>query len=115
MYRLFRDYYEKIFEKKIKKESEEDILCDKTSIISDRRSVIFTDISQEHHETGLAFNSSTNDPKNTIKNTTDFIFEKDEEIHNKPKNISNNFNQQLIHFLPSKKTIISHNLKLFYS
>ena len=87
----------KFLKKKLKKKVKK-ILCDKTSIISDRRSVIFTDISQEHHETGLAFNSSTNDPKNTIKNTTDFIFEKDEEIHNKPKNISNNFNQQLIHF-----------------
>ena len=103
MYRLFRDYYEKIFEKKIKKESEEDILCDKTSIISDRSSVIFTDISQEHHETGLAFNSSTNDPKNTIKNTTDFIFEKDEEIHNKPKKYFKQFQPTINSFSSIKK------------
>ena len=93
MYRLLRDYYEKIFEKKIKKESEEDILYDKISIISDCRSVIFTDISQEYYEIGLAFNLSINDLKNIIKNTIDFIFEKDEEIHNKLKNILNNFNR----------------------
>ena len=93
MYRLFRDYYEKILEKKIKKESEEDILYDKISINSGFRSLIFSDISQEYYEIGLAFNLSINDLKNLIKNTIDFFFEKDEEIHNKLKNILNNFNR----------------------
>ena len=82
----------KFWKKKIKKESGEDILYDKISINSDCRTLIFTDISQEYYEIGLAFNLSINDLKNLIKNTIDFIFEKDEEIHNKLKNILNNFN-----------------------
>ena len=82
----------KFWKKKIKKESGEDILYNKISINSDCRTLIFTDISQEYYEIGLAFNLSINDLKNLIKNTIDFIFEKDEEIHNKLKNILNNFN-----------------------
>ena len=82
----------KFWKKKIKKESGEDILYDKISINSDCRTLIFTDISQEYYEIGLAFNLSINDLKNLIKNTIDLIFEKDEEIHNKLKNILNNFN-----------------------
>ncbi len=82
----------KFWKKKIKKESGEEIIFDKISINSDCRTLIFTDISQEYYEIGLAFSLNINDLKNIIKNTIDCIFEKNEEIRNKLKNILNNFN-----------------------
>ena len=82
----------KFWKKKIKKENSEKIIFDKISINSDCRTLIFTDISQEYYEIGLAFSLNINDLKNIIKNTIDCIFEKNEDIRNKLKNILNNFN-----------------------
>ena len=81
----------KLWKKNIKKENGEEFTFDKVSINSDCRTLIFTDISQEYYEIGLAFNLNINDLKQIINNTIDCIFEKDEEIHNKLKKILNNF------------------------
>ena len=79
-------------EKKIKKESGEEIIFDKICINFDCRTLIFTDISQEYYEIGISFNLGLNELKNIILNEINFIFDKDEELHNKLKNILNNFN-----------------------
>ena len=90
------DYSEKkkkkFWKKKIQKESGEEIIFDNISINSDCRTLIFTDISQEYYEIGLSFNLGIKDFKNLITKTIDFIFDKDEELHNKLKNILNNYN-----------------------
>ena len=82
----------KFWKKKIKKENGEEFVFDNISINSDCRTLLFTDISQEYYEVGLSFNLGINDLKNLIMRTIDFIFDKDEELHNKLKNILNNFN-----------------------
>ena len=82
----------KFWKKKIQKESGEEIIFDNISINSDCRTLIFTDISQEYYEIGLSFNLGIKDFKNLITKTIDFIFDKDEELHNKLKNILNNYN-----------------------
>lgn len=82
----------KFWKKKIKKESGEEVVFNNISINSDCRTLIFTDISQEYYEIGLSFNLGINDLKNIIINSIDFIFDKDEELHNKLKNILNNYN-----------------------
>ena len=82
----------KFWKKKIKKESGEEIIFDKICINSDCRTLIFTDISQEYYEIGISFNLGLNELKNIILNEINFIFDKDEELHNKLKNILNNFN-----------------------
>lgn len=82
----------KFWKKKIKKESGEEIIFDKICINSDCRTLIFTDISQEYYEIGISFNLGLSELKNIILNEINFIFDKDEELHNKLKNILNNFN-----------------------
>jgi len=89
---IIRNLIWKNFGKKIKKESGEEIIFDKICIISDCRTLIFTDISQEYYEIGLSFNLGLNELKNIILNEINFIFDKDEDFYNKLKNILNNFN-----------------------
>ena len=82
----------KFWKKKFKKESGEEFIFDKICINSDCRTLIFTDISQEYYEIGLSFNLGIKDLKNIILNEINFIFDKNEELHNKLKNILNNYN-----------------------
>ena len=82
----------KFWKKKIKKESGEEIDFENISINTDCRTLIFTDISQEYYEVGLSFNLGINDFKNLLMKTIDYIFDKNEELHNDLKNILNNYN-----------------------
>ena len=82
----------KFWNKKIKKESGEEINFNKLSINTDCRTLMFTDISQEYYEIGISFNLGLNDLKALINNTIDVIFEKDQDLRNNLKNILNNFN-----------------------
>ena len=53
---------------------------------------MLTDISQEYYEIGLSFKMGISELKKIILNEIEYIFDKDEELRNKLKNILNKFN-----------------------
>ena len=90
-------YYEQIvlkkfWNKKYKKESGEEGLFNNISINSGCRTLMLTDISQEYYEIGLSFKMGISELKKIILNEIEYIFDKDEELRNKLKNILNKFN-----------------------
>ena len=90
-------YYEQIvlkkfWNKKYKKESGEEGLFNNISINSGCRTLMLTDISQEYYEIGLSFKMGISELKKIILNEVEYIFDKDEELRNKLKNILNKFN-----------------------
>ena len=90
-------YYEQIvlkkfWNKKYKKESGEEGLFNNISINSGCRTLMLTDISQEYYEIGLSFKIGISELKKIILNEVEYIFDKDEELRNKLKNILNKFN-----------------------
>jgi len=90
-------YYEQIvlkkfWNKKYKKESGEEGLFNNISINSGCRTLMLTDISQEYYEIGLSFKLGISELKKIILNEVEYIFDKDEELRNKLKNILNKFN-----------------------
>ena len=90
-------YYEQIvlkkfWNKKYKKESGEEGLFNNISINSGCRTLMLTDISQEYYEIGLSFKLGISELKKIILNEIEYIFDKDEELRNKLKNILNKFN-----------------------
>ena len=90
-------YYEQIvlkkfWNKKYKKESGEEGLFNNISINSGCRTLMLTDISQEYYEIGLSFKMRISELKKIILNEIEYIFDKDEELRNKLKNILNKFN-----------------------
>ena len=90
-------YYEQIvlkkfWNKKYIKESGEEGLFNNISINSGCRTLLLTDISQEYYEIGLSFKLGISELKKIILNEVEYIFDKDEELRNKLKNILNKFN-----------------------
>ena len=90
-------YYEQIvlkkfWNKKYKKESGEEGLFNNISINSGCRTLMLTDISQEYYEIGLSFKMGISELKKIILNEVEYIFDKDEELRDKLKNILNKFN-----------------------
>ena len=90
-------YYEQIvlkkfWNKKYIKESGEEGLFNNISINSGCRTLLLTDISQEYYEIGLSFKMGISELKKIILNEIEYIFDKDEELRNKLKNILNKFN-----------------------
>jgi len=90
-------YYEQIvlkkfWNKKYKKESGEEGLFNNISINTGCRTLMLTDISQEYYEIGLSFKMGISELKKIILNEIEYIFDKDEELRNKLKNILNKFN-----------------------
>ena len=90
-------YYEQIvlkkfWNKKYKKESGEEGLFNNFSINSGCRTLLLTDISQEYYEIGLSFKLGISELKKILLNEIEYIFDKDEELRNKLKNILNKFN-----------------------
>ena len=90
-------YYEEIgmknFWKKIfKKESGEETEFRNISINSESRTLMITDISQEYYEIGIAFKMGINELKKIILNEIEYIFDKDDDLKNKLKEILNKFN-----------------------
>ena len=90
-------YYEQIvlkkfWNKKYKKESGEEGLFNNISINSGCRTLMLTDISQEYYEIGLSFKMGISELKKIILNEIEYIFDKNEELRNKLKNILNKFN-----------------------
>ena len=72
----------KFWKKKIENEKGEGIIFENISINSDSRTLLFTDISQEYYEVGIAFNLGINELKKLIENTISSIFDKNEELKN---------------------------------
>ena len=90
-------YYEQIvlkkfWNKKYIKESGEEGLFNNISINSGCRTLMLTDISQEYYEIGLSFKLGISELKKIILNEVEYIFDKDEDLRNKLKNILNKFN-----------------------
>ena len=84
--------FKKFWNKKYKKESGEEGLFNNISINSGCRTLMLTDISQEYYEIGLSFKMGISELKKIILNEVEYIFDKDEELRNKLKNILNKFN-----------------------
>ena len=90
-------YYEEIgmknfWKKKFKKESGEETEFRNISINSESRTLMITDISQEYYEIGIAFKMGINELKKIILNEIEYIFDKDDDLKNKLKEILNKFN-----------------------
>ena len=90
-------YYEEIgmknfWKKKFKKESGEEVEFINISINSESRTLMITDISQEYYEIGIAFKMGINELKTIIINEIEYIFDKDNDLRNKLREILNKFN-----------------------
>ena len=90
-------YYEeiilkKLWNKKYVKENGEEDLYNNISINTDSRTLLLTDISQEYYEVGLSFKFGINELKKIIFNEIDYIFDKDEDLRKKLRDILNKYN-----------------------
>ena len=90
-------YYEeiilkKLWNKKYVKENGEEALYNNISINTDSRTLLLTDISQEYYEVGLSFKFGVNELKKIIFNEIDYIFDKDEDLRKKLRDILNKYN-----------------------